>query len=63
MKIDGVVKSHFPPPFVIPAKAGVQIFFNGSQLLQGRCVDSRLRGSDGFSDNLQFDPGSFSSFE
>jgi hypothetical protein len=45
-KIDDIVKSRFPLLLVIPAKAGIQ--FNQAVL------DSRLRGSDGFSDFLRF---------
>jgi hypothetical protein len=43
--IDGLVKSRFYPVFVIPAKAGIQ--------LNQAVLDSRLRGSDGFSDFLR----------
>jgi hypothetical protein len=40
LKSDGFVKSRFPPCFVIPAKAGIQLI----QAVLG----SRLRGGDGF---------------
>ena len=43
--LDGFVKSPFPPIFVIPAKAGIQ-------LIQA-VLDSCFRRSDGFSDFLR----------
>jgi len=43
--IDDLVKSQFWPVFVIPAKAGIQLFKH--------VMDSRLRGNDRFGDFLR----------
>jgi len=43
--IDALVKSQFWPAFVIPAKAGIQLFKH--------VMDSRLRGNDRLGDFLR----------